>query len=155
MIQEYNPEIHTNMGAYIDTIAAKVGLKSHVDTRDGVYKNLIDKKRFEGVEPDTPVEQYTNEYEIDIKQVETDVTKTIESLPSNYITEITPGNFVWNSKGVKAYTNVVKSAKQKLALMKADIISDFSHQNLHNFNEVMSSGKYGSCLLYTSPSPRD
>ena len=34
------------------------------------YKNLIDKKRFEGVEPDTPIEQYTNEYEIDIKQVE-------------------------------------------------------------------------------------
>lgn len=142
LIQEYDPEIHTNMGAYIDTIAAKVGLKSHVDTRDGVYKNLIDKKRFEGVEPDTPIEQYTNEYEIDIKKVETEVTDTIESLPSNYITEITPGNFVWNSKGVKAYTNVVKSAKQKLALMKADIISDFSHQNLHNFNEVMSSGKY-------------
>ena len=45
-------------------------------------------------------------------------------------------------KGLASYTNIVASAKQKLALMKQDIISDFSHQNLHNFNEIFSGSQY-------------
>ena len=143
MVQEYNPEIHTNMGAYIDTIAANVGLKSVYDTSNAVLENLINKRRFEGVEPDTPVEQYTNEYEKDIMNVEEEVTKIIKSLPENYISEmVAGGDFIWNSKGLASYTNIVASAKQKLALMKQDIISDFSHQNLHNFNEILSSSQY-------------
>ena len=100
MVQEYNPEIHTNMGAYIDTIAANVGLKSVYDTSNAVHENLINKRRFEGVEPDTPVEQYTNEYEKDIMNVEEEVTKIIKSLPENYISEmVAGGDFIWNSKG--------------------------------------------------------
>jgi len=143
MVQAYDPEIHTDMGAYIDTIAANTGLKSVYDTSNAVLENLINKRRFEGVEPDTPIEQYTNEYEKDIMNVEEEVTKIIKSLPENYISQmVAGGDFIWNSKGLAAYTNVVASAKQKLALMKQDIISDFSHQNLHNFNEILSSSQY-------------